>query len=566
MRKFLRFFRIHRLRIVEQVVVVAIFSLIIPLIVTGIIVNNINRQALARELRNTALIIAKNVDRNIYDMFKSDDAKIKEIALSIKYLPNKAMIDKYLSDYVKTTEIFSDLHIERVNPHNLPDYISESGHLNPSSGSITVSEKLDKNHYLIGIMNKEYLHNQIFKGINEPIREIFVISEKGKLVSSINYNEKDFQTIYPLIPPNMENGTTASIGKNHNQPIICTKMKSMDVTIIVNTTTEIMERTIYFSAWQILTAMIVSAIASLLFISMYLSYLYLNIRQLFKGINALTKGNYSRKIRLLKNILTPYELVYLANEFNKAADEINDAYSKLAKQKEELEILDNFRSNLIDTVSHEFRTPLTSIKGYSSRLMRTDITIDKATWNKSLKVIKQQTERLSRMIEDLLVIPDIEGAHLNMTFESINLAESLELSLISVKNIENREVINNVAEKNIHICADKDRFEQVLINIIENANKYGMEDTPLVIDAVKVNGKVTIILKNYAPYIDKQTVKKLFEKFVRLDDKTTRTTRGTGLGLFIVKGLLSAMGGTIFIKSTPANEFFTYITLPSEEE
>lgn len=566
MRKFLRFFRIHRLRIVEQVVVVAIFSLIIPLIVTGIIVNNINRQALARELRNTALIIAKNVDRNIYDMFKSDDAKIKEIALSIKYLPNKAMIDKYLSDYVKTTEIFSDLHIERVNPHNLPDYISESGHLNPSSGTITVSEKLDKNHYLIGIMNKEYLHNQIFKGINEPIREIFVISEKGKLVSSINYNEKDFQTIYPLIPSNMENGTTASIGKNHNQPIICTKMKSMDVTIIVNTTTEIMERTIYFSAWQILTAMIVSAIASLLFISMYLSYLYLNIRQLFKGINALTKGNYSRKIRLLKNILTPYELVYLANEFNKAADEINDAYSKLAKQKEELEILDNFRSNLIDTVSHEFRTPLTSIKGYSSRLMRTDITIDKATWNKSLKVIKQQTERLSRMIEDLLVIPDIEGAHLNMTFESINLAESLELSLISVKNIENREVINNVAEKNLHICADKDRFEQVLINIIENANKYGMEDTPLVIDAVKVNGKVTIILKNYAPYIDKQTVKKLFEKFVRLDDKTTRTTRGTGLGLFIVKGLLSAMGGTIFIKSTPANEFFTYITLPSEEE
>lgn len=566
MRKFLRIFRIHRLKIVEQVVVVAIFSLIIPLIVTGIIVNNINRQALARELRNTALIIAKNVDRNIYDMFKSDDAKIKEIALYIKYLPSKEMIDKYLKDYVKTTEIFSNLHIEKVNPHHLPDYISESGHLNPTSGTITVSEKLDKNHYLVGTMNKEYLHNQIFKGINEPIREIFVISEKGKLVSSINYNEKDFQTLYPLIPANMENGTIASIGKNHNQPVICTKMKSMDVTIIVNTTTEIMERTIYFSAWQILTAMIVSAIASLLFITMYLSYLYLNIRQLFKGINALTKGNYSRKIRLLKNILTPYELVYLANEFNKAADEINDAYSKLAKQKEELEILDNFRSNLIDTVSHEFRTPLTSIKGYSSRLMRTDITIDKATWNKSLKVIKQQTERLSRMVEDLLVIPDIEGAHLNMTFESVNVAESLELSLISVKNIENREVINNVADKNFHICADKDRFEQVLINVIENANKYGTENTPLIIDAIKTKGKVTVILKNYAPYIDKQTVNKLFEKFVRLDDKTTRTTRGTGLGLFIVKGLLSAMGGTIFIKSTPQNEFFTYITLPSEEE
>ena len=167
---------------------------------------------------------------------------------------------------------------------------------------------------------------------------------------------------------------------------------------------------------------------------MYLSYLYLNIRQLFKGINALTKGNYSRKIRLLKNILTPYELVYLANEFNKAADEINDAYSKLAKQKEELEILDNFRSNLIDTVSHEFRTPLTSIKGYSSRLMRTDITIDKATWNKSLKVIKQQTERLSRMIEDLLVIPDIEDSRLNVIMDAISAPEVVEDAILLIKN------------------------------------------------------------------------------------------------------------------------------------
>lgn len=566
MKRFLKIFHIHRLRIVEQVVVVAIFSLIIPLIITGIIVNNANRQSLAKELRNVAVLIAKNVDQNIYDTFKSDDAKIKEIALAIKYLPNRETINRYLQNYLKTNEIFSNLHIERVNPHNLPDYISDSGHLDPASGIITVSEKLDDNHYLIGTMDKEYLHNQIFKGINEPIREIFVLSENGKLVSSVNYNEKDFKVLFPLIPKNMENGTTASIGKNHNQPIICMKMKSMDVTIIVNTTAEIMERTIYYSAWKILTAMIVSAIASLLFITMYLSYLYLNIRQLFKGINALTKGNYSRRIRLLKNVLTPYELVYLANEFNKAADEINDAYSKLAKQKEELEKLDNFRSNLIDTVSHEFRTPLTSIKGYSSRLMRTDITIDKATFNKSLKVIKQQTERLSRMVEDLLVIPDIEGMHLNMTFESVNVAESLELSLISVKNIENREVINNLADKNLYVCADKDRFEQILINIIENANKYGEEDTPLTIDAIKSKDTVTIIFKNIAPYIDEKTVNKLFEKFVRLDDKTTRTTRGTGLGLFIVKGLLTAMGGTISIKSTPENEFFTYITLPSEDE
>ena len=76
MRKRIRIFKPHRLKIVEQVIVVTLFSLIIPLIVSGIIVNNINRQALARELGKTATTLAETVDNNIYDMFEADDAKI----------------------------------------------------------------------------------------------------------------------------------------------------------------------------------------------------------------------------------------------------------------------------------------------------------------------------------------------------------------------------------------------------------------------------------------------------------------------------------------------------------
>ena len=75
---------------------------------------------------------------------------------------------------------------------------------------------------------------------------------------------------------------------------------------------------------------------------------------------------------------------------------------------------------MIDTVSHELRTPLTSIQGYTSRLLRQDIEIDKETQQKSLKVIKKQSERLKRMIEDLLVIPDIEDSRLNVIMDSIS--------------------------------------------------------------------------------------------------------------------------------------------------
>ncbi|MCR5261253.1 MAG: HAMP domain-containing histidine kinase [Candidatus Gastranaerophilales bacterium] len=564
-RRRLKIFKPHRLKIVEQVIVVALFSIIIPLIVTGIIVNNINRQALTRELGKLNQNLAETVDENIYGMYESDNAKIKDIAVFIKYL-NNDNIDKYLTSVSKNSNVFSSLKIEKHSKNNLPIYIKNAPYLNPETREVTVVEPLGNDKFLVGIMKNDYTLQQVFKNINDNIRQIFVLSESGKLLFSLNYNDKDFQEIYNILPDNVAPGISAYIGEKENQPVVYRKMQWSGIVIIVNTPEVIVENSVYTPAWKIFIAMLVSSIASILFISLYVYYLYINIRQLFKGIIALTKGNYSRKIRLLKNILTPYEIVFLANEFNKAADEINLSYSKLAQQNKELEIMDKFRSNLIDTVSHEFRTPLTSIQGYTSRLMRHDIKIDEATLNKSLKIIKRQSERLSRMVEDLLVIPDIEGSKIALNKEPVNVADALEITLLSVKNIENREVINNASDKEIYVYADKDRFEQILINLIENANKYGIEGTPLTIDMIKVKNKVTIIMKNYAEYIDKNTVKKLFEKFVRLDDQTTRTTRGTGLGLYIVKGLLQAMNGNIFIKSTQNNEFYTYVVLPAGEE
>ena len=107
---------------------------------------------------------------------------------------------------------------------------------------------------------------------------------------------------------------------------------------------------------------------------------------------AITKGSYQRRIHLIKSIFTPYEVVFLASEFNKMVSEIHKSYIQLKKQNVELQKLNEFRSNLIDTVSHELRTPLTSIQGYTSRLLRTDIKIDEETQQKSLHIIKKQSE------------------------------------------------------------------------------------------------------------------------------------------------------------------------------
>ena len=265
---------------------------------------------------------------------------------------------------------------------------------------------------------------------------------------------------------------------------------------------------------------------------------------------------------MLTNIFTPFEIVFLGKEFNRMVNQIHKSYIQLKKKNKELKLVNEFRSNMIDTVSHEFRTPLTSIQGYTSRLLRQDIEIDNETKQKSLMIIKRQSERLKRMIEDLLVIPDIEGARLNVNLKNIALNSIIENSIMLVKNDMEKEIINNTENCNVEIVADNDRIEQVFVNLIENAIKYSDENSAIYIDYEIKKDKAIISVKNSYEVIPREKLKTLFEKFTRVDDSTTRTTRGTGLGLFIVKGLVEAMNGEIRLYSTEDCGFCVKVIMP----
>ena len=243
------------------------------------------------------------------------------------------------------------------------------------------------------------------------------------------------------------------------------------------------------------------------------------------------------------------------------ATEIHKSYIQLKKNNVELKQLNEFRSNLIDTVSHELRTPLTSIQGYTSRLMRQDIVIDEETRQKSLRIIKEQSERLKRLIEDLLTIPDIEGMRLRTKVEQVWIPEVLEEAKILIKNKEHKEIEFNISEDFPLVDADKDRLIQVFVNLLENAAKYANEGSKIIVDAATHEKVAKIYVKNACNVIPPEKLNKLFEKFIRLDDNTTRTTRGTGLGLFIVKGLIEAMNGKIELHSDENCGFCVELTL-----
>ena len=116
------------------------------------------------------------------------------------------------------------------------------------------------------------------------------------------------------------------------------------------------------------------------------------------------------------------------------------------------------------------------------------------------------------------------------------------------------------------VIADKGRLEQVFVNLYENAIKYSYPDSPIFVTVEQQDNKAIIEVKNSCDVIPEKKLKTLFEKFVRLDDEMTRTTRGTGLGLFIVKGLIEAMNGTIELSSDEEFGFCATITLNIAED
>ena len=547
-----------RLKIVEQIIIVSIFAVIVTMTICGFIINNINQQSVRAQLCNIGVIIANSVSDSI-DVFQHSVAnEMEQLSQALYYIDSPAQKSNYISFVKRESTLYNDLKI-------LPSkaaYEKMRKELSDDDKAV-FGIRMSDGRYLVAIFEIEQLKNNVFQSIGSDKRQIYVLNSENKLITSYNFNKYVFNKCVSQLPDTLVVDHATVYGKRKNQPFVYLKRSNPDILIIVSTPREITRNTIEHTRSKIIAALIFSSLAVLFIVGLYISYLYINVRQLFKAIIAISKGNYQRRIRLLVHILTPYEIVFLASEFNRMANQIHKSYKKLEKSNKELKELNEFRSNMIDTVSHEFRTPLTSIQGYTSRLLRQDIQIDEETRQKSLKTIRRQAERLKRMVEDLLVIPDIESASLNVNIGEVSVPEIVEDSLLLVKNTGGKTLVNNISDNIPMISADRDRFEQVMINLIENAMKYADDESEIVVENQDYDDEyVKIVVKNKCKIIPKEKLKTLFDKFTRLDDSTTRTTRGTGLGLYIVKGLVETMGGHIQLHSGMDWGFEVHLYMP----
>lgn len=547
---------LKKLKIIEQIAIVFFFAVIIPISISGFIINNINQQSVRHQLRESAILVASMVSDEVDFFMKTNETTLAQIADTLEYLPSQKLKDKFIKEVAKKYPNCEDITIAK-NEKAL-EQITYEANINEKP---ILSTQMKDGSFLVVLFNANNWDNQLFKSLENDNRQVYIMDKNNHLISSHNFTPEDFKETIDQLPEEKIEDAPVMIGDEKNRPIVYIHRTNPELTIVVNTTENIAKHAILDNRVKIIISVLSAILSMMVVIGFYIYYLYINIRQLFKAVIAISKGNYQRQIRLLTTSFTPYEIVFLANEFNNMVSEIHKSYLELKRKNIELKQLNEFRSNLLDTVSHELRTPLTSIQGYTSRLMRQDIVIDDETKQKSLRIIREQSERLKRLIDDLLTIPDIEGMRLRTVNDNVNLEEVLEQAELLLRKRDGHEIIVNMDNDVTQVYADKGRLEQVFVNLYENAIKYAYPDTPILVNIKQHKNKAVIKIKNKCDVIPEKKLKSLFEKFVRLDDEMTRTTRGSGLGLFIVKGLIEAMEGTITLTSNNEFGFCATITL-----
>lgn len=526
----------QRLKIAQQIIIVLLFAVLIPFVTIGLIISNISQQSVRRELNYSALEMSRTIGENIQAYLAYSQNKLDEVSSAITFIPYASDRADYLTEVEQKDKSFKNFEIVE-----LKDIPKDEYGFNKDNSSISLYSQINDEYALCANLDVVYMQKAVSERYKDEKRQIYILANGNNTLIATNAPDApELARLVENLPSKKTLEKADLFNKYKNQPSAYYTLEKPDWTVIVNTTENITNATIDKARFRIILALTLAAFFIIAMVGFYTFYLYINIRQLFKGIIAISKGSYERKIHLLKSAFTPHEIVFLAKEFNYMAKKIHQSYRDLSEKNLELERLNDFRTNLVNAISHEFRTPLTSIVGYSSRLLRHDIKIDEETRVKSLKIIKQQAQRLSRMVEDLLVVPEIESFSIQLNKVEINLAEAIENSVLYA-NSNNSNFDIEISKDLKEIYADSDRLEQVLVNLCDNAVKYNQDAEPIKVIAKNIQGRPCVSIKNKSLPIPEDMKEKLFDKFIRMDSELTRTTRGTGLGLYIVKGLCAAM-------------------------
>ncbi|KRQ87849.1 Sensor histidine kinase TodS [Caloramator mitchellensis] len=256
-------------------------------------------------------------------------------------------------------------------------------------------------------------------------------------------------------------------------------------------------------------------------------------------------------IIILVGALTYVVSLIVLNKFYSVKVQIDEKERQL---KESIE-LDKIKSEFFANVSHEFKTPLNIIFSSAQLLEKQIENYEPSIRENSLKyikMIKQNSYRLNRFINNLLDVSKLESGLVDVSLQKVNIVEVIEditNSVIEYAKINNKEVIFDTNTEEKFILIDVDKLERVLLNLLSNAIKYTRDGDSIEVVLYDLGNIVEIKVKDTGIGIPKDKLEEIFEKFKQVEPIFRRTREGSGLGLFIVKSLVNIMGGEIIVSS-----------------
>ncbi|HYO61479.1 MAG TPA: ATP-binding protein, partial [Actinomycetota bacterium] len=219
------------------------------------------------------------------------------------------------------------------------------------------------------------------------------------------------------------------------------------------------------------------------------------------------------------------------------------------------------KSDFLSTISHELRTPLTSIKGALQVLQRGSDNVSADLADQMVSVMERGSDRLERLVMNLLLVSQIETGGLTPSQEDqIGLGELVAATATKVLDDHRYRVVED--EPGLVVRADEERLEQAIAHVLDNAAKFGGPEGLVTVRLTREHGYARISVTDQGPGIARADQDRIFDRFVRLGDVLTRSTQGAGVGLFIARTALAAMGGEISVESEPGRGSTFHLRVP----
>ena len=238
-----------------------------------------------------------------------------------------------------------------------------------------------------------------------------------------------------------------------------------------------------------------------------------------------------------------------------------EAFEQQRQAVAELERLSRAKSDFVSIVSHEFRTPLTGIQGFSEMMQSEDLTIDEM--REYAGDINKDAHRLNRMITEMLDLDKMESGHMEIHREAVDLNVIVTEAAERIRPNAPRHPVSLRLDPLVgEVSADRDKLTQVMANLLSNAVKYSPEGGEVVVSTRLEGNTAHVVVRDHGMGIPKAALETIFERYGRVESLATRHIRGTGLGLPIVRQIVQLHGGAVWVESTVGEGSVFHVTLP----